>query len=91
MKEENDGSISEVISEPPKKPRGRPRKIKIVQEEEPPKSTTSNISDITEPELNEPIAIEPIAIEPIAPEPINETPVKRPRGRPKKMKLIIEE
>lgn len=71
---------AKVEGEAIKKPRGRPRKIKIIQEptEEIPKavpvpdSAKSNISDITMPD----ISVEP---------------VKRPRGRPRKIKLIVEE
>jgi len=90
LKEENDGSVSHVstiVQEPTteviKKPRGRPRKIKIIEEAvekqnttvpiNEPKSTQSNISDITMPEIT------------------IEEPVKRPRGRPRKIKLIVEE
>ena len=90
LKEEEDGSVSlvstidkEPEAEVVKKPRGRPRKIKIIEEVaekktptspiHEPKSTQSNISDITMPEINV------------------EEPVKRPRGRPRKIKIIQEE
>jgi hypothetical protein len=96
LKEENDGSISEVKcdEEPIKKKRGRPRKINIVKEEElttllnAPNSTNSNISDLTDlTDFSDSTSL----LEQVINIESKVEPVKRPRGRPKKMKIIVEE
>jgi len=96
MKEEDDGSITE-LQEPAavaKKPRGRPKKIKVMKEEDDGSITELQEPAVQEPAVQEPVVEvqmqEPVVQEPV-PEPEKEPVVPAKKARVRKLKLVIED